>query len=428
MRYMRSLRGVVMAAVWLACVRERSALSGGDADSGGGFAPDAFFAGQDAAPDAYLPADLADGAAPLPRCTAEMVQRAALRPVPGELFVMHLGLGGFSMGEATLVQLPDGTKLAIDVGNNAHAAAVAAAVRQVFGADRLDVVLLTHHHADHEDGLSNLLDKLSVGRVVHRGFTDLTEAANNNTMRALCEAQARVPQIALCTNGRAGCTASAWEVPAPACAALPWSLGGGALRVLAANGITAAGDSYARAVGPLAAQDSNGENARSVLGMLAHGAFRYLFAGDLTGGGSDTDAVEAFYLDRLRADLEPVDVLHLSHHGRNTSSSEAWLSALLPPDGKPRNAVAGIASAHLRSPHASVVGDVTAHLSGGAMFVTRVASGGEELVGSAAFVNADGGDVRILTEGRGARYAVQAVSEAGAVIHTRAFQSASGCR
>jgi beta-lactamase superfamily II metal-dependent hydrolase len=95
-----------------------------------------------------------------------------------------------------------------------------------------------------------------------------------------------------------------------------------------------AGERYQDHVGPLHADDSNGENARSVTAVLAHGSFRMILAGDLTGGGSDTDDVEAFYLPRLPRvsdlDARGVDVLHASHHGRNTSSSAAWIDALLP--------------------------------------------------------------------------------------------------
>jgi beta-lactamase superfamily II metal-dependent hydrolase len=354
----------------------------------------------------------------LPRCASRSIVAPPLVPQLGELYLAHLGLEGLSIGEATLVQLPDGTRGLIDVGNDSHARDVVAAVDALLGTRALDLVVLTHHHADHEDALPDLLEALTIGTLVHRGLTDLTAAANEATVGRVCAARARTTEVELCPNPDRACTPAAWSWPATACPNLPYVAGAGALTLLAANA-TVDGQSLR----PLQSDDNNGENARSVVGVLAHGAFRYVFAGDLTGGGSDTDAAEAFVVAQLGPRLPPADVLHLSHHARDTSSSNVWLQHLLPADGRPRQAVAGISQLHVGSPHAVVVRAVSARLAGGRIFVSRVAATGA----GSGVVDARGGSVRVQTFGGGAGYRVQAVDEAGVVVETIEATSASAC-
>lgn len=371
------------------------------------------------ATDAASPADAgpADSGQP-PRCASRSISSPPLTPLMGELFLAHIGLEGLSIGEATVAQLPDGTRVLIDVGNDSHARDVIAAVDSFFGARTIELMVLTHHHADHEDALPDILDALSVGTMVHRGLTDFTAAANETTVGRVCAARARTTEVELCTNGLRACDTAAWSVAATGCPGLPYTAGFGALEILAANG-TANGMSLR----PLLTQDNNGENARSLVGVLKHGAFRYVFAGDLTGGGSNTDAVEAFMVSQLGARLPPADVLHLSHHARDTSSSTPWIEHLLPADGRPRHAVAGISSLHVGSPHALVVRAVEPRLNGGGLFVTRVAATGE----STGVIDARGGTVRVQTFGGGAGYLIQAVDDTGTVIATHEVSSAGGC-
>jgi beta-lactamase superfamily II metal-dependent hydrolase len=380
---------------------------------------DAEVGAPDAAPGDAAAADTGPGPdGGTPRCVSRSVVAPPLVPQLGELFLAHLGLEGLSIGEATVVQLPDGTRGLIDVGNDSHARDVVAAVDALLGTRALDLVVLTHHHADHEDALPDLLDALTIDTLVHRGLTDLTAAANEATVGRVCAARARTTEVELCPNPDRACTPAAWSWPATACPNLPYVAGAGALTLLAANGMA-----DGQALRPLRSEDNNGENARSVVGVLAHGAFRYVFAGDLTGGGSDTDAAEAFMVAQLGARLPPSDVLHLSHHARDTSSSNVWLAHLLPADGRPRQAVAGISQLHVGSPHAVVVRAVSARLAGGQIFVSRVAATGA----GSGVVDARGGSVRVQTFGGGAGYRVQAVDEAGVVVETIEATSAGAC-
>jgi len=390
--------------------------------------------------DAGLPA--ADGG--MPACVAFAVNDAPpLGPAPGELYYEQIGLGGLSMGEAALIVGPDGTTILVDTGNDSHdddvREALASAVDRMTAAGlpardrrRVDHVVLTHLHADHVDALGALLDSLSVGgRVIHRGFFDVVPGELEAGIHA-CEALEAHSGLsrALCAGAsEASCRSGSWGArhPADDCPELQagdlsvdggsggayLSLGGARLAFLAADGYISGGSER---FDHLRSDDGNGENARSLVALLVFGPFRLLLAGDLTGGGSDTADVEGWYAPRLAQmpDLSAfgVDVLHLSHHARETSSSTAWLDTMLPVDGRARHALAGISTAHVGSPHEPVLERLFAGARATSVraLVTKVAMGGAT---HERLADADGGSVRVRTEDGGRRYVVQAADSDG---------------
>ncbi|MGM0558729.1 MAG: ComEC/Rec2 family competence protein [Myxococcota bacterium] len=380
-----------------------------------------------------------------------------IEPTPGELFYMQLGLGGFSIGESALIVGPEGTVVAFDVGNDSHDDDVVDAlgslneqmVRAGFpqrDADTIDHIVVTHYHADHGDGITDLLENVALaGRIVSRGMYDLTEAANLNTATKVCDAAAANAgsSIELCTgNEAAPCDDGSRSgiYPASGCPGLKRGnllgstdnsrssylpLGSSRLVFLGANGFMN-GESFAEEIGPLDADDGNGENARSIVALLAHGPFRMLLTGDLTGGGDDTDDVESFYASRLSTvsdiDERGIDVLHAGHHGRKTSTNATWLERLFSSTERARNVVMGISTAHLNSPHGEVLERIeTQGLNGGSIWTTKIATAGDS---ADALVNADGGRVLLSTVNGGDGYVIQAISDEGMVIESRAFAAA----
>jgi len=443
----RVLIPFVLASLVAACGKSGSSDPTETTDAGivadTGASADTSVTSETEVPDASAPTDSGvDSTKPSdagPCSAPPAAPTTALKPVAGELFYAQLGLGGLSIGESAIVVGPDGTVVVVDVGNDSHDDDVAKALTDFTGATKVDHIVITHFHSDHGDGLAGLLGRVTLkGRIVHRGLTDFTAAANDKTIQGICNAIAARPGagVGLCTSASTPpCTPASWvgKYPATACPGLATAdlaLGSGALLdFVAANGFIGA-DRYDTAVSPFLESDSNGENARSVVAVMQHGPFRMLLAGDLTGGGSVTDDVESFYASRLGSaaglDARGVDVLHASHHGRNTSSNAAWTARLLPADGKSRNAVMGVSTAHVGSPHAEVLTTLLAsgRLGAGKAWTTRVAATGATAAG---LVDAGGGRLLLATLEGGAAYAIQAVRADGSVIESRTFRSVKAC-
>lgn len=375
-----------------------------------------------------------------------------LWPLPGELTLIHVGVDSFvpKMGEATIVVGPDGTMVLIDVGNDQHAKQVVALVETLnttwltpargFAARaprQVEWVVLTHYHADHGGGLADLLQgKLALQLqhgLVHRGWVDVGDGTTAGTWEPICAAlQAQAGDWPLCapqTLPVCDLGALGSHHPATSCAGLlrgriddaaddasqapTWiDLGGGArLTFLAADGWIGGGP--LQPAPPMGYDDTNQENARSVVAWLSHGAFRAHFGGDLTGSGEPTEPdVETRLVQGVAAGIwgpRGTDLAVAHHHARKTSNNAALVGALAPADGRSRNVVAGISKLHLGSPHAPVVARWTegGRLATGRFWVTRTTLGGADPKDTAALVDADG-DVVVRTQQGGDGYWVQA--------------------
>lgn len=72
------------------------------------------------------------------------------------------------------------------------------------------------------------------------------------------------------------------------------------------------------------------ENEASVALLIEYGNFRYLSAGDLTGGGLSGQKETKDLESHLGSLIGDIDILHLNHHGSRTSSNENYLDTLTP--------------------------------------------------------------------------------------------------
>ncbi len=268
----------------------------------------------------------------------------------GELLLVQMDLRGW-VGESMLVVGPDGTTALLDAGNDQHGEEIAASIAAITGASRVDALVLTHFHADHIGGVPALVEAgIEVGVVVDRGDVDLGGESEPELtqLRAL-----ELPHEPLCDEE--GC-------------ALPWTLDlgeGATLEILAANATTG-GQRFPEVL----EGDHQGENARSLVGQVRWGDFRYLFSGDLSGGGKGTPDVESFLAPLLvEAGVEPVDLLHLGHHGIRSSSNEVWLDAFL--SGEDADAITGANGAYLDAPSDEVLDRLRGRLGSGAVWVPR---------------------------------------------------------
>lgn len=388
-----------------------------------------------------------------------------ITPVVGEVTIIQLDVTSTipALGEAAIIVGPDGTVVLLDIGNASHDDDVRAALTDLntnhltpangFTARtplQVEWIVITHMHGDHVGGFDDLLvdtaEPAQVTRgIVHRGFVDIGPALNDGDYEVMCAAMrgtyagvdyplcesAVAPSCTFgdlsdvhAANGCPGLHVGDLDDPGDDGAGAPTyiDLGDGArLTIVAANAHVSNGTT-AVAAPAFGHTDSNEENARSLAGIISHGDFRYHFGGDMTGAGT---ATEPDIESHLVATAGPtfygalgVDVAHLHHHVRNTSSNATLVGALAPNDGLSRNAIGGISEAHFNSPHAETLqawGDAN-RLGEGRIWITRGATGGDT---HPALVVANG-HVILQTIQLGLGYRVQA---AGAALFSLPFES-----
>ncbi|WP_086934094.1 MBL fold metallo-hydrolase [Agarilytica rhodophyticola] len=329
--------------------------------------------------------------------------REAIRPIPGELSFFQLPLTGFALGEAGVIVGPDGTIALLDLGNFTHDDIVRDFVRDLNtneltpargysrqrGELEVDWIIITHFHADHSGAYSRLMnssrqsENLNVTKgVVHRGFTDLGSGITESNFLAVCNSlrgrHASLNYPACTSDLQAPCDVdSARQIyPATRCdglfigdlenpndnnAGLPSKieLGEGAKITLIASSNHVSNGGRAIKGQSFGVDDNGYENARSLVGLITFGGFHYHFGGDLTGSGRRGDPDVETHLVNVAGPTFwgplGVDVTHLHHHARNTSSNDTFVDAVAPNDGRSRNAVAGISRGHFGSPQRRTV-------------------------------------------------------------------------
>ncbi|HET6744607.1 MAG TPA: ComEC/Rec2 family competence protein [Candidatus Limnocylindria bacterium] len=230
-------------------------------------------------------------ARPVPLLAATLATVAVLtfitRP-DGRLHLVALDVG---QGDAILVVAPSGQTALIDGGPDPDLTLRQLGAWLPFWQRRLDVMVLTHPHEDHVAGLVSALERFRVGVIYEPG----REYENPTYPRFV--GLARAEPAAELHLARAGDLIPLGE--------------GARLLVLFPD----APDAQA----PLPEGDINNS---SVVLLLESGGFRALLTGDAEA------PVEELLLERGL--LGPVDVLKVGHHGSDSSTTPALLSAVMP--------------------------------------------------------------------------------------------------
>lgn len=248
--------------------------------------------------------------------------------------IEQIGLKSGLLGESALVIGPDGTSVLIDVGWGHKGDIMTALERSELGSS-VDWVILTHDDPDHVGSFNNLFTK-------------------NNAPLVLNEQVVR------------------WDTDQ-----LPFTieLGDGAqLTLFVADGRLATADGELDLFAELDDLDRL-DNSHSVAGIITYGAFSYVFAGDMPGGGKSTPDMEG--LIASHASEIPwvpeggVTMAHVNHHGISTSTNQAWTDWLAP-----RFALLGATNVYLDVPSPEALTALEPHVE--AIWVTETGKFGNE--------------------------------------------------
>ena len=219
-------------------------------------------------------------------------------------------------GQSTLFVTPTRQSLLIDTGwghqDGLDAGRIAAAAKDA-GIHKIDYVLLTHYHADHAGGVSDLVKAIPVGTFIDHGPN--FESSSKGT-----EGDFEAYQQVLTEGHHARIVAKPGD-------ALP--ITGMKVTVISSNGdlitkpLAGAGqpNEYCK-VSQTKAADTT-ENSHSLGVLITLGKLRILDLGDLTWDKE----MQLMCPDNK---LGKVDILVVSHHGITQSSSPALVEAIAP--------------------------------------------------------------------------------------------------
>ncbi len=217
-------------------------------------------------------------------------------------------------GQSTLFVTPSGQSLLIDTGWSENAGRdanrIAAAAKDA-GVSKIDYVLLTHYHVDHSGGVPQLVERIPVGTFIDHG-------PNTETKPGVTEQVWEAYQKVLATGKYKHIVAHAGEV-------LP--ITGMKVTVISGNGdvidhsLPGGAETNKYCNIPETKPMDRSENSRSMGILIDFGRLKILDLGDLT-----WDKEMQFMCPVNR--LGRVDILIVSHHGMNPSSSHALVDAI----------------------------------------------------------------------------------------------------
>lgn len=207
----------------------------------------------------------------------EKLEEKAVK-VEGELKVHYLDVG---QGDSILIQTKDAAML-IDTGDRGYGAGIVDYIRSQ-GINKLDYLILTHPHADHIGGATEIVNAFNIGKIImpkvahtSQTFENLLKTIQNKGMKI--------------TSPNPGDE---------------YQLGDAKFIILAPNS-----PSY------------DNLNNYSIVNKVSFGKTSFLFTGDAEGTSENEIINKGF-------DVK-ADVLKVGHHGSDTSTTENFLKAVSP--------------------------------------------------------------------------------------------------
>jgi len=219
-------------------------------------------------------------------------------------------------GQSTLIVTPAGESLLVDTGYGGNdgrdARRIMAAVRAA-GLTRIDYLLITHFHQDHDSGIVDLAPQIPIGTFVDHGGLTADAAKDADILRAY--------------NAYAAIRAKGTHLDAKPGDRIPLKSVDVVVVASAAATINAplVDGGQANPGCPAAAPDPGEklENPRSTGFHLRFGRFRFIDLGDLSGA-------PLFALLCPKNLLGPIDLYLLPHHGGDDVSHPAYAAAFAP--------------------------------------------------------------------------------------------------
>lgn len=240
-----------------------------------------------------------------------VVQPAAQVLSPRTLSIYTIDVEG---GNATLFVSPTGESLLIDTGNGGTAGArdalrILDAAKDA-GVTRIDHLILTHYHADHFGGLTELAARIPIRHFIDHGASAEATAATEAFLPAYAALHAKAQRTVALPGSRIPVEGLDVRVVMSAGQAMRTSLpGAGKPNPYCAEYISKAADTS--------------ENAQSIGTSVRFGRFHALFLGDLTWN-------KEFELMCPENRVGDVDVFIMSQHGNALSNGPVLLHAIAP--------------------------------------------------------------------------------------------------
>ncbi|MBI5732030.1 MAG: MBL fold metallo-hydrolase [Candidatus Magasanikbacteria bacterium] len=229
-------------------------------------------------------------------------------------------------GDSALIKTPAGKKILVDGGPDDK---ILSKLGENFPLNdkKIDVMILTHPHADHLEGLISVLRRYEVGGVYYSGVIHTT-AGFLEWLRLIKDKN--IPMKIIKGPEKVEMGGAILEFLYPnkdlSFAASTTAAGGAGAGEAGGNGVSA-NDVGANA-GENSGQESKNQknngnlNNASVVFKLSFGRTSFLFMGD-----AETPLEDILLKNKV--DLK-ADVLKAGHHGSNTSSGEDFLRAVSP--------------------------------------------------------------------------------------------------
>ncbi|MFO1463707.1 MAG: MBL fold metallo-hydrolase [bacterium] len=261
---------------------------------------------------------------PLP---ALETRREAAHPIaesnaPGaDLGSLQIEIPYVGQGDATLFRLPDGKTLLVDAGPPGAGKEYLLPLLRRLDIRRIDALVISHYDLDHlggvpgliagEDGTLGSSDDIEVGLAYDRGGQPWDNSPGYPEYLTALDAK-KIPRHTLSAGESLDLDPNV------------------KITCMAANGTVADKSGEFIKVDLSVPAYSGKENAASIALLFEFGDFRYLTAGDLTGGGSLDGFLTPDVETPLGQAVEAVDVVHVNHHGSLSSSNERFIAATHP--------------------------------------------------------------------------------------------------